>query len=127
MKLVDKDNRDVCGLSAIDPRPSIRTMLKDAATGLVKQVLPSKNICANGVVVSWCPGEGRTALQTIVLPRFCSSSSSSRGVSRGSPCSGATNAARSRRSSYRQPTAAAAAMSSSNSSSRAAAEQQQQQ
>ena len=51
-------------------------MLKDAAMlswlGLVKQVLPSRDSCwlasANGVVVSSSPGEGRTAVQTIVLP-----------------------------------------------------------
>ena len=53
-------------------------MLKDAAMlfwlglGLVKQALPSRDSCwlasANGVVVSSSPGEGRTAVQTIVLP-----------------------------------------------------------
>ena len=78
-------------------------MLKDAATlswsGLVKQVLPSKDSCwlasANGVLASMSPGKGRTVLQTIVLPRFCSSSS------------GAANAALSRGAAW-QPTAAAA-------------------
>ena len=57
-------------------RMSVRTNLKDAATlswpGLVKQVLPSRDngwlASANGVVTSSSPGEGRTPLQTIVLP-----------------------------------------------------------
>ena len=57
-------------------RMSVRTNLKDAATlswpGLVKQVLPSRDngwlASANGVVTSSSPGEGRTALQTIVRP-----------------------------------------------------------
>ena len=44
--------------------------------GLVKQVLPSRDSCwlasANGAFKSWSPGEGRTTLQTIVLPRICS-------------------------------------------------------
>ena len=89
---------------------SVHTMLKDAATlswlDLVKQVLPSKDSCwlasANRVVMSSSPGEGKTALQTIVLPRICSSSSCcSRGIAWGSPCSRAARAAR-------QPTEAAA-------------------
>ena len=46
--------------------------------GLVKQVLPSRDSCwmvsANGAVVTSSPGEGRTTLQTIVLPRIRSSS-----------------------------------------------------
>ena len=56
---MDKDNRDVSGLSVVDPHlncgfaskllSSIRTMLKDAATlswpGLVKQVLPGRDSC----------------------------------------------------------------------------------
>ena len=53
LQLVDKDNQDVCRLSAIDPCPNCglvyRNMLKDAATmswlGLVKQVLPSRDSC----------------------------------------------------------------------------------
>ena len=76
--------RPVCHRSSSELRISVCTMLKDAATlswlGLVKQVLPSRDSCwlasANGVVVSSSPGEGRTALQTIVLPKSCSSSSS---------------------------------------------------
>ena len=78
----DKDNRDVCGLSAVDPCPNselwirVCTMLKDAAAlswlGLVKQVLSSKDSCwlasANGVVASFSPDEGRKVLQTIFLP-----------------------------------------------------------
>ena len=89
-QLVDKDNRDVCGLSAVDPCPNselwirVCTMLKDAAAlswlGLVKQVLSSKDSCwlANGAVVTSSPGEGRMALQTSgsVLPRIRISSSS---------------------------------------------------
>ena len=66
---------------------SIHTLLKHAATqfwpGLVKQVLPSRDSCwlasANGVVASLSLGEGRMALQTIVLPRSCSSSGAARG------------------------------------------------
>ena len=42
--------------------------------GLVKQVLPSRDSCwlasANSAVESSSPGEGRTALQTIVLPNI---------------------------------------------------------
>ena len=52
-------------------------MLKNAATlswvDLVKQVLPSRDSCwlasVNGAVVSLSPGEGRTVIETIVLPR----------------------------------------------------------
>ena len=98
--------RPVCRRFSSELRINVRTMLKDAATlswsGLVKQVLPSKDRCwlasANGVLASMSPGKGRTVLQTIVLPRFCSSSSSS---------GGAANAARSRGAAW-QPTAAAA-------------------
>ena len=89
--------RPVCCRSSSELLISVCTMLKDASTlswqGLVKQVLPSKDSCwlasANGVVVSSSPGKDRTALQTIVLPRFCSissSSCSSSGAARGSPC-----------------------------------------
>ena len=62
-------------------RISVCTMLKDAAMlswlGLVKQVLPSRDsyllASSNGAVMSSSPGEGRTVLQTIALPRSCSS------------------------------------------------------
>ena len=85
----------VCHRSSSQLRISIRTMLKDAATlswpGLVKQVQPSRDSCwlasANCAVASSSLGEGRTALQTIVRPGSCSSSSScsSSGAARGSP------------------------------------------
>ena len=103
--------RPVCLRSSSELQISVRTILKDAATlswpGLVKQVLPSMDSCwlasADGAVASLSQGEGRTALQTIVLPRICSSSnsssSSSSGAARSSPCSGAARAARSRSSS----------------------------
>ena len=63
-QLVDKDNRDVCGLSAVDPRPnyglasalSSMMLQRCPILGLVKQVLPSKDSCwlasANGAVTS---------------------------------------------------------------------------
>ena len=88
LQLVDKDNRDVCGLSAVDPRPncglasalSSMMLQRCPILGLVKQVLPSKDSCwlasANGVVAS--SGKGRTVLQTIVLPLIIIISSSSR-------------------------------------------------
>ena len=73
--------RPVCRRSSSELRISVRTKLKDAATlswlGLFKQVLPSRDNCwlasANGVVAISSPGEGRTALQTIVLQRISSS------------------------------------------------------
>ena len=73
--------RPVCHRSVSKLRISVPTMLKDAATlswlALVKQVQPSRDsfwlASANGGVVSLSPGEGRTALQTIVLPRSSSS------------------------------------------------------
>ena len=81
-----------------------------ACLGLVKQVLPSKESCwlasTNGAVVSSSPGEDRTALQTIVLPMICSSSS---GAARGSPCSGAAIVQPVAEGAARQPTAAATA------------------
>ena len=81
-----------------------------ACLGLVKQVLPSKESCwlasANGAVVSSSPGEDRTALQTIVLPMICSSSSR---AARGSPCSGAAIVQPVAEGAARQPTAAATA------------------
>ena len=104
--------RPVCCRSSSELRINVRTMLKDAATlswlGLVKQALPSKGSCwlasANGAVVSSSPGEGRTAIQTIVLPSIrsssnssSSSSSSSSGAARGSPCSRAARAAHSKK------------------------------
>ena len=68
--------RLVCRRSSSKLRISPHTKLKDAATlswmGLVKEVLPS----TNGAVASLSPAEGRTALQTIVLPRISGSSSS---------------------------------------------------
>ena len=107
--MVDKDNRDVCGLSAVDPCPNC-----GLAYTLCSRMLPScpgrawlNRSCQAGTVVGWLvpmvqssPGEGRMALQTIVVPRICRSSSSS-GAFRGSPCSGAANTL--------QPTAATAA------------------
>ena len=97
----------VCFRSSSELRISVWTMFKDAArlswVGLVNQVLPSRDSCwlayANGVIMSssLSPVEG-IVLQTIVLPKICSSSSSS-GAAWGSPCSGAASAARSRRSS----------------------------
>ena len=93
LQLADKDNWDVFGLSAIDPRPdcgwtsvlSARLLPHCPDWAWLKQALPSKDSCwlasANGGVTSSSPGEGRTALQTIVLPRISSSSSSSSGSS----------------------------------------------
>ena len=70
--------RPVCYRSSSEKWISVCTMLKDAATlswpGLVKQVLPSRDSCwlasANGEVASSSPGEGRAALQTIILPNI---------------------------------------------------------
>ena len=86
LTLVDKDGQSgymqpVCHRSSSELQISVCTLLKDAATlswpGLVNQVLPSRDSCwlasANGAVASSSPVEGRTALQTIVLPKIYSS------------------------------------------------------
>ena len=103
--------------------------------GLVKQVLPSMDSCwlasADGAVASLSQGEGRTALQTIVLPRICSSSnsssSSSSGAARSSPCSGAARAARSRRSSLAAHCSSSSNNQQRSSQKRGSLQQQQQQ
>ena len=106
----------VCSRSLSKLRISVHTMLKDASTlswpGLVKQVLPSRDSCwlasAYGDIMSLSPGEGRMALQTIVLRRICSNSScSSSRAARGSPCSRAASVAHSRRSSSNNSPSAA--------------------
>ena len=81
--------RPVCCRSLSELQISVRTKLKDAAIlsllGLVKEVLPSRDSCwvasAIGAGASLSPGEGRTALQAIVLPRIRRSSNGSSGSS----------------------------------------------
>ena len=78
LQLVDKDYWDVCGLSAVDPHPNCRL-----ASALCSRMLPCcpgqawlNRSCLARTVVGWLvpmvccesPGEGRTVLQTIVLP-----------------------------------------------------------
>ena len=82
----------VCCRSLSELQISIRTKVKDAAflplLGLVKEVLPNRDSCwvasAIGAGASLSPGEGRTALQAIVLPRIRRSSNRSSSSSSGS-------------------------------------------
>ena len=74
LQLVEKDNRDLCGLSAVDPRPncglasalSSRMLPRCPGCAWSKQALPSMDSCwlvsANSAVASSSPGKGRTAL-----------------------------------------------------------------
>ena len=122
----------ICRRSSSELWISIRTMLKDAATlscpgraWLDRSCLAGRQA---GTVVGWLvpmarsrssPGEGRMVLQTIVLPRICSSSR-------------AASAARNRRSSSlaahcSNSSRAAAAKSSSGTATKRGSPQQQQQ
>ena len=78
--MVDKDNGDVCSLSATDPRQNC-----GLASALCSRMLPLfpgwawlNRSCLAGTVVGWLangavlsssPGKGRRVIQTIVLPR----------------------------------------------------------
>ena len=94
LQLVDKDNWDVCGLSAVDPPTNC-----GLASALCSRMLPCcpgrtwlNRSCLEGTVVGWLMPmvqsrvrararvERCYRLQTIVLPRFCSSSCSSSGA-----------------------------------------------
>ena len=74
LQLVEKDNRDLCGLSAVDPRPncglasalSSRMLPRCPGCAWLKQALPSMDSCwlvsANSAVASSSLGKGKTAL-----------------------------------------------------------------
>ena len=95
--------------------------------GLVRQVLPSRQA---GIVVGWLvpmarsrssPGEGRMVLQTIVLPRICSSSRAAsaarnrRSSSLAAHCSNSSRAAAAKSISGTATVQRGAALSSSSS------------